>query len=905
MKRLICALAAVMVAAPLTALATGALPGAAAPAASAEANGVGLAPALGWSSWSFIRHDPTAAVIEAQARAMKTSGLARAGFQYVNVDDFWYQCPGGQGPNVDAYGRWVTDPAKFPPSGPVNGIQVVANYVHSLGLKFGLYVTPGLSDQAVAQNTPIEGTSDTADQIADGVNENNYNCGGMQGIDYTKPGAQAFINSWADEFASWGVDYVKLDGVGSFDIPDVQAWSNALQQTGRPIHLELSNSLNIADASVWKQYSNGWRTGGDVECYCGTNGSSYPLTDWNNVSGRFDQVAAWQPYGGPGAFNDYDSIEVGNGSNDGLTYDERQTQMSLWALAASPFILGTDLTNLDPTDLALLKNRSVISVDQDSIDAARLPIGGTAGSTEQIFAKTEKNGDVVAGLFNTASTPQVISTTAATLKATPGADYKVSNLWTGKSTETTGTISAAVPAHGVALVRVSPTRNPAAAPPAATLSLTGLTSLTSGQPVTATESFTDNGPLPAPLVRLGLQVPSGWTVTATSPTSFLLVGSGKTVHATFKVVAPPPPGLFQTSTVTGTARFAWPGQPQSLSVPEQVTTSPPVQAPYQTYSSATTVPPAGPAAFGQSGSEFGISGAGAGLYTGDDDYSTIYQKGAVGSTATVSTEVSAQQNLTGYGKAGLLVRNDITASGQAPEGVILFESPSGGIQLEWNDNGGTYIDNVTPANGTIPASLPVWLRLVRDGSSYTGYYSLDGSDWLAVGTATVPDQAATQDAGMFVTSSSAGNPAQATFNNFGVTSTADTPTLAASYEAEAAANTLAGGAVVSACSTCSGGAKVGFVGNGGTLTFNNITAPSAGTYRVTLLYATDGVRPGLVSADGGTAQTLSFPSTGSFNTPGALTVSLALNAGNNTIEISDPNAYTPDFDRIIVAAAPS
>ena len=157
---------------------------------------------------------------------------------------------------------------------------------------------------------------------------------------------------------------------------------------------------------------------------------------------------------------------------------------------------------------------------------------------------------------------------------------------------------------------------------------------------------------------------------------------------------------------------------------------------------------------------------------------------------------------------------------------------------------------------------------------------------------------------MFVTSSSAGNPAQTTFDNFGVTSTADTPTLATSYEAEAAANTLAGGANVSTCATCSGGAKVGFVGNGGTLTFNNITAPTAGTYRVTLIYATDGVRPGLVSANGGAAQTLSFPTTGSFTATGALTVSLALNAGANTIELSDPSAYTPDFDRIIVAAGP-
>ena len=894
MNRLIRAVVAGLAALPLAVFAA---TSAAAPA-SAESNGVGLTPAMGWSSWSFIRSHPTAAKIEAQAQAMKSSGLTSVGYQYVNLDDFWYECPGSQGPNVDQYGRWVIDTTKFPSSGSVNGIQAVANYVHSLGLKFGVYVTPGISEQAVAQNTPIEGTSYTADQIAEpSVHENNYNCGGMVGIDYSKPGAQAFINSWANQFASWGANYVKLDGVGSFDIPDVQAWSSGLQQTGRPIHLELSNSLNINDASVWKQYSNGWRTGGDVECYCGTNGSSYPLTDWNNVSGRFNQVAAWQPYGGPGAFNDYDSIEVGNGSNDGLTYDERQTQMSLWALAASPFILGTDLTSLDPTDLALLKNRSVISVDQDSIDASR--IADTA--TEQTFAKTEKNGDVVVGLFNTSGASENVSTSASALGLKPGTDYLLDNLWTHQRTETTGTISAQVPSHGVALFRVSPLNNPTAAPPAATLNVTGLTNLAGGQPATATESFTDNGALPAQRVKLGLQVPSGWSVTATSATSFPAVDSGTTVQATFKVVAPVPSSLFATSTVTGTASYTWPGKTtQRLSVQEQVTTSPPVQAPYKTFSSATDAP----AVFGQSGQQFGISGAGADLFTGTDAYSTIYAKSAVGNAATVMTEVTSQQNMTGFAKAGIIVRNDMTASGTGPEGVILFESPSGGIQLQWNDNGGTYIDQVTPANGTIPESLPVWLELVRNGPAYSGYYSFDGSDWLAVGTATVPGQAATQDAGMFVTSHAAGSPGQAVFNGFSATAGATAPALATSYEAEAPANTLAGGAVVSSCSTCSGGAKVGFVGNGGTLTFNSVSVPSAGTYRVTLVYCSGDPRPAMVSANGGPSQALSFASTGSYNTTGTMTVSLPLNAGSNTIQLGDPTAYTPDFDRIIVAAAP-
>jgi alpha-galactosidase len=250
-RRLIRGLAAALAAAPLVGVAAVAGP---APA-SAENNGVGQTPALGWSSWSFIRSAPTAAKIEAQADAMKSSGLARAGFQYVNLDDFWYQCPGSQGPNVDQYGRWITDTAKFPPSGPENGIAVVADHVHSDGLKFGLYVTPGISKQAVAQHTPIEGTSYTADEIATTTSEKNYNCGGMVGIDYTKPGAQVFIDSWADQFASWGVDYLKIDGVGTSDIPDIQAWSQALQQTGRPIHLELSNNLAISSAATWAQYS--------------------------------------------------------------------------------------------------------------------------------------------------------------------------------------------------------------------------------------------------------------------------------------------------------------------------------------------------------------------------------------------------------------------------------------------------------------------------------------------------------------------------------------------------------------------------------------------------------------------------------------------------------------------------
>jgi hypothetical protein len=893
MKRLARILVAGLAAVPFTVLAVTS----AAPPASAEDNGVGLTPLMGFSTWNVPGHDPTAANVEAAALALKTRGLLAAGYNHVNVDDFWYDCPGSQGPDVDAYGRWVTNASEFPPSGSTNGIEVVASYVHHLGEKFGIYVTPGISDQAVAENTPIEGTPYTADEIADGVSENNYNCGGMQGINYNAPGAQAFIDSWADEFASWGVDYVKVDGVGSFDIPDVEAWSNALRQTGRPIHLELSNSLNVDDASTWQQYSNGWRTGGDIQCYCG---DPYPLTTWSNVATRFDQVAEWAPYGGPGGFNDYDSLTIGSGpAVEGLSFTEEQSMMSLWALAASPLVINADMTDLDPADLSILENRAVISVDQDAIDANRL----VNTSAEQVFAKTEKSGDVVAGLFNTSGSPEVISVPAATLGLPASSAYLLDNLWTHHETETAGTISANVPSHGVALLRVSTLRDPAAAPPSGTLNFTVPATLTGGQAATATVSFTDNGALPALGVKLGLHLPKGWTATAATPASFPSVASGATVQTTFQVVAPPPSGLFATSTMSAVARYTWAGRtPQSLSVQQQVTTSPPVQAPYLTYSSATD----GPAAFGQSGQEFGISGAGTDLYSDADAYSTIYQKGVVGNTATIETEVTSQQDMTGYAKAGIIVRNDMTGSGSTPEGVILLESPSGGIQLEWDNNGGDYLNAVTPPNGTNPELLPVWLELARDGSTYTGYYSFDGADWLEVGSATVPAQAATQDAGMFVTSHATGEPGQAVFNGFSVSASATTPSIATAYQAASSANTLTGGAVVASCSTCYGGEKVGYVGEGGTLTYNDASVPASGTYNVTIIYC-DGSATGRqadVTVDGGTPQLLSFTPTGSFDTVGAMTVTATLTAGNNTIELSNPTAYAPDMNEIIVASSP-
>jgi hypothetical protein len=422
--------------------------------ATAENNGLERTPVLGWSSWSFLREQPTAAKIESQADALQKSGLQQLGYQYVNLDDFWYQCPGSQGPNVDTYGRWVTDTSRFPANGDTNGIKVVADYIHNLGMRFGIYVTPGISKQAVSKNTQIQGTQYTAAQIAEpSVVENNYNCKGMVRIDYSKPGAQAYINSWVDMLASWGVDYIKIDGISNNNAPDIKAWSEAIRQSGRPMVLDVTQgSYTRVIAPTLMQYANQWEFAPDVECYgCEKKGSSYPLTSWKDVEKRFNYVAEWQSYASPGGFNDYDSVEVGNGSNDGLTPVERQTQLSLWALGSSAYILGIDLTHLDPLDLQYLKNTAVLAADQDSIAAKRI----VNTSTQQVFTKKEANGDVIVGLFNTGSETQTvsISVSAAGLPENEGG-YSLENLWTGKIEKTGSTIRATVPSHGVALYRV-------------------------------------------------------------------------------------------------------------------------------------------------------------------------------------------------------------------------------------------------------------------------------------------------------------------------------------------------------------------------------------------------------------------------------------------------------------------
>ncbi|WP_329454366.1 glycoside hydrolase family 27 protein [Streptomyces sp. NBC_01497] len=414
-----------------------------APAAHAEGNGAAATPQAGWSSWSYIRNNPTEANIEAQAAAMASTGLVGHGFTYLNIDDFFYLDPRT---NVDAYGRWVVDTGRFP-----SGMKAVGDYVHGKGEKFGMYLTPGIPVAAYNQNTPIQGTSYHArDIVSDTTHyEKNYNFGdgSMYFIDYNKnpAAAQAFVNSWADLLASYGVDYLKMDGVGPDDTADVQHWSQALNQSGRTIHFQLSNSLDVNNGAVWKQSSNGWRVDGDVECYCST------LTNWNNVSQRFNDLPAWVRYDSPGGWGDPDSIEVGNGSSDGLTLDERRTQLTLWSISAAPLVLGTDLTHMDQSDLSLLTNDEVLGVDR----AGRPAHPVNQGAQQQTWWAYNGDGTYTVGLFNLGGSTANVTANWSDLGFTGNATVR--DLWSHTDLgSSSGSFTASVPTHGSRLLKVTP-----------------------------------------------------------------------------------------------------------------------------------------------------------------------------------------------------------------------------------------------------------------------------------------------------------------------------------------------------------------------------------------------------------------------------------------------------------------
>jgi alpha-galactosidase len=360
-------------------------------------------PYMGWSSWSFIRGHPTEANIKAQADALIANKLLAAGYRYINIDDGWSD-------GFDEHGIPKPNLTTFP-----GGMDGMAKYMHSHGLLFGIYLNPGITEKLYQQNPIIAGTTAHIADITDtsqpgSTRRNSYR------IDFSKPAAAAYIRSQAKQFDSWGVDFIKMDfvGPGGGNLPadnreEMRQWHAALSRASHPIWLELSNFLSIDQAPLWRATANGWRIENDVECYACNKDPDVTLhgnlTQWSKVVVRFADIVRWIPYAGPGSaasggWNDLDSLDLGNGDKDGITPDERQSMFVLWAISCAPLYLGSDLTKLDPADLALISNRDIIAIDQAGVPARPLDIQHLRNKPQQAWLTTYADGSIILALFN-------------------------------------------------------------------------------------------------------------------------------------------------------------------------------------------------------------------------------------------------------------------------------------------------------------------------------------------------------------------------------------------------------------------------------------------------------------------------------------------------------------------------
>ena len=370
--------------------------------ANAQESKLAATPPMGWNSWNHFNKEVSDTIVRAQADAMVSSGMRDAGYLYVNIDDTW------EGER-DAKG-FIRANSKFP------DMKALADYVHSKGLKLGIYSSPGPKTCA-----KYEGSYGHEEQDA-------------------------------QTFADWGIDYLKYDLCGLREMmkeagsPEaahkimIDAYTkmhNALLKTGRPIVYSLCQYGNDA---VWRWGAsvggNLWRTTGDI----------------SDRYARMAEIgfsqAGLSKYAAPGHWNDPDMLEVGNG---GMNAEEYRTHMSLWALLAAPLLAGNDLSKMTPETIALLTNREVIAIDQD-----RGGIQGDRVSTEgpiEIWARPLGDGSKAIGIFNRHPQPMDVHVDFRQLGFS--GSVKARDVWGAKDLGKIQDYQARIPGHGVLLLRVS------------------------------------------------------------------------------------------------------------------------------------------------------------------------------------------------------------------------------------------------------------------------------------------------------------------------------------------------------------------------------------------------------------------------------------------------------------------
>jgi alpha-galactosidase len=498
-RRIGAVVAATVVAAGLSVVAT------AAPAQALD-NGLAMTPPMGFNDWNSFGCNVDEQLIKQTAHFFVSSGLKDAGYQYVNIDDCWLTH------SRDANGRLVPDPVKFP-----DGIKGTADYVHSKGLKLGIYEDAGTAT-----------------------------CAGY-------PGSLGHEKVDAQTFADWGVDYLKYDNCNNAGsttkeqyIQRYTAMRDALAATGRPIVYSLCE-WGVNEPWTWgADVGNLWRTTGDIS------------DNWNSLKSIIAQNAPLSQYAHAGAWNDPDMLEVGNG---GMTDTEYKTHFGLWAEMNAPLLIGSDLRKATPETMSILSNKDVIAIDQDPLGKPGAVIAQNNGT--MVFNKELANGDRAVALYNSNDASATMTTTTSAIGLGHSPAYTVTDLWTGATSEAADTITANVPAHGTALLRVHADSNWSDYPPASSIGVSSPSAFSGGDVAAKaggtaafTSTLTNSGKVPLESVQVTGTAPSGWTLTPTTGTGAGALPSDRSLATGWTVGVPAgtAPGSYQ---LTITANYMW------------------------------------------------------------------------------------------------------------------------------------------------------------------------------------------------------------------------------------------------------------------------------------------------------------------------------------------------------------
>jgi hypothetical protein len=418
-------------------------------------------PPMGWNSYDAFGASVTEAEVLANATYIKQNLLSH-GWQYVVVDYRWYDAqaanyPNGSAPQnpaqvlaltLDGNGRLLPAPSRFPSATNGQGFKPLADKIHALGLKFGFHIMRGIPREAVLANSPIEGSSFHAADAADTKNTCYWNAD-MYGVRGGTPAGQAYYDSLFRLYASWGLDFVKVDDLSQpYSTAEIEAIRRAIDRCGRPIVFSTSpGETPVAEAGHISTHANMWRVSNDF------------WDNWASLDHAFDLAYAWQKVGGPGRWPDLDMIpcgHIGIRSVDGprmtrLTHDEQVMLMSLWCLAPSPLMVGMNLPDNDAWTFGLLTNDEVLALDQDPLGQPATRVS-QSGKTET-WIRNLSDGSKAAALFNRGE----ISVTVTLDWAAAGLSGKlaVRDLWRHLDLgDFTGQITLPVPAHGAVLLRL-------------------------------------------------------------------------------------------------------------------------------------------------------------------------------------------------------------------------------------------------------------------------------------------------------------------------------------------------------------------------------------------------------------------------------------------------------------------